>query len=706
MPRFFALLLAWLLLPAQAAPTLHHELSVSIDPAQHSLRVQDRLHIPAELVNDRLRLALHADLSLQATPDGVGLVPLPQTVPGPAAGAGRETDSSDVPVKLYRLHGAEPGRALVLTLAYAGRIHNAVRQPGADPARSFAQSSGLIDERGVYLAGSTHWVPQAGDTLLTYTLRTTLPAGWKAVSQGERSAPDTWTVATPTQEVHLIAAAFTEYTRDAGRVQAQAFLRKPDAALAARYLETTAQYLAMYEALLGPYPYSKFALVENFWETGFGMPSFTLLGEQVIRLPFILHSSYPHELLHNWWGNGVFVDVRGGNWCEGLTAYLADHLVAEQHGQGAAHRRELLQRVSDYVTAANDFPLSHFAGRRDAVTEAIGYGRAAMLFEMLRNQLGDAAFVNALRRFYAAHRFQRAGWDDIRQSFEAEAGSDLKPFFEQWVNHAGAPMLELQDAVAQGRQLQLTLAQVQGGRRFALDVPVFVQTAQGVHKHMVKLAPEAARTQVTLELPAPALRVEVDPLFQIYRRLSPLETAPTLSKAFGAAKVLIIIPAGQGALYASMLAAWARDGVQTVEDSELARLPADRAVWVLGTDNRFAATVAAALPAFGAALEQGSLQVGDTRYAPAQRSLVAAVRHPQNPALVLVYASASSEAAASALARKLPHYGKASWLVFAGDAADKQAQGEWASGESPLARNLAPGAAPIALPPRPALAAL
>jgi len=41
---------------------------------------------------------------------------------------------------------------------------------------------------------------------------------------------------------------------------------------------STGQYLEMYEKLIGPYPYSKFALIENFWETGYGMPSFTLPG--------------------------------------------------------------------------------------------------------------------------------------------------------------------------------------------------------------------------------------------------------------------------------------------------------------------------------------------------------------------------------------------------------------------------------------------
>src|SRR4029077_9320425 len=185
-------------------------------------------------------------------------------------------------------------------------------------------------------------------------------------------ASERWSVATPTEEVHLIAAPFTEYSRDAGAVKAFAFLRKPHQALADRYLDATAQYLEMYRGLLGPYPYSKFALVENFWETGYGMPSFTLLGEQVIRFPFILHSSYPHELLHNWWGNGVFVDFASGNWCEGLTAYMADHLIAEQRGHGADHRPATRQRVAYSVTPETACPLSRFLSRHNAVTEAVG----------------------------------------------------------------------------------------------------------------------------------------------------------------------------------------------------------------------------------------------------------------------------------------------------------------------------------------------
>jgi acetylornithine deacetylase/succinyl-diaminopimelate desuccinylase-like protein len=561
-------------------------------------------------------------------------------------------------------------------------------------------------------------VPRVGDALMTYTLAVELPAGWKSVSQGERTssgtpasgggkgggAPERWSVATPTEEVHLIAAPFTEYSKAAGAVKAFAFLRKPDQALADRYLDATAQYLEMYRGLLGPYPYSKFALVENFWETGYGMPSFTLLGEQVIRFPFILHSSYPHELLHNWWGNGVFVDFAGGNWCEGLTAYLADHLIAEQRGQGADHRRAILQRVTDYVTPENDFPLSRFLSRHNAVTEAVGYGKTAMVFNMLREKIGDAQFIKALQAFYRDNRFRAASFDDIEKSFEAVSGVDLRPFFDQWIKQVGTPELKLDHAAGHGERVDIALSQVQGGHLFAMDVPVIIETDKGVETRTVSMPSDKARVDVSFDLKGPAQRVEIDPQFQLYRRLSAFEIPPSLSKAFGAKKALIVMSAESARVYAGLAKAWSQDGVETVTDSQLDALPADRAVWVFGAGNKFAAVVAEALKTYGASLDATGLRTSNAKYEATGRSFVAGVRHPSNPDSVVIYVSASSEAAADALARKLPHYGKYSWLVFAGDEATNEATGEWPVGDTPLAVNLTSQGGPIKLVPRRALA--
>ena len=161
------------------------------------------------------------------------------------------------------------------------------------------------------------------------------------------------------------------------------------------------------------------------------MPSFTLLGSQIIRFPFIIYTSYPHEILHNWWGNGVYVDYREGNWSEGLTAYLSDHLVKVQQHQGAAYRRELLQKYADFVSGAKDFPLSEFTARESQASEAVGYGKALMFFHMLHRRLGDEAFVKALRLFYKDNVYKAADYDDLQRAFESVAHEDLTPIFRQ-----------------------------------------------------------------------------------------------------------------------------------------------------------------------------------------------------------------------------------------------------------------------------------
>jgi hypothetical protein len=489
-------------------------------------------------------------------------------------------------------------------------------------------------------------------------------------------------------------------------VQTYAFLRTADAGMAARYLSATAQYLQMYEGMFGGYPYGKFALVENFWETGYGMPSFTLLGEQIIRFPFILTSSYPHELLHNWWGNGVFVDLSGGNWCEGLTAYLADHLFAEQRGQGSEHRRDILQRVTDYVTPQSDFPVSQFRSRTDSVTEAIGYGKTAMMWNMLRERIGDQSFLEGLRRFYSEQRFRTAGFDDLRRSFETVTGQDLQPFFRQWLTQTGIPDLRLEEATRTGNRVTVTLAQV-GPPRFSLDVPVALYTAHGVTLRTIAVSADEPHVRASFELPEPATRVAIDPQFQVYRRLSALETPPSLSRAFGAVAVLIVAPAGAAAArYAGLLKAWSRAGVDIVEDDKLIALPHDRPVWILGSSNRFVGVAGAALEAYDTRLDSSGLRVGQTVYAADSKSLVATARNPENPSTVLVFVSAPTAAAADGLARKLPHYGKYSWLVFSGDAPDNEAKGEWLTSQSPLVHDFEPQTGAGSLPVRRPLADL
>ncbi|NOY44952.1 MAG: peptidase M28, partial [Deltaproteobacteria bacterium] len=523
---FLSLFLVGLAAVSWAGDTVHHELRVRLDPGAGTLEAEDRVTLPAPV--SEVRFWLHRNLRIETT------------------SAERVGDEQGIRVR-YRLRFDEPTRTFRL------RYWGAIRHPLSGPegyARGFRTTPGLISDEGVYLSGESGWYPDTGEGEVTFRLRVDLPPGWMAVSQGGGDAagkgPARWTCEAPQDEIFLVAGPWTVYQRPAGPVEMQVYLRQPDLALARKYLEAGSSYLAMYAALLGPYPYPKFALVENFWETGWGMPSFTLLGPRIIRFPFILHSSFPHEILHDWWGNGVFVDYEHGNWCEGLTAYLADHLIQEGRGQGAEYRQSTLQKFADYASRGRDLALREFTARHSSTTEAVGYGKGLMVFHMLRRRLGDEVFVAALRTFYRRNRFRRASWEDVRAAFEQAAGEGLAGFFRAWVDRPGAPDLDLQEAraVRRGRRwkLRVSVFQRQPGPVFPLRIPVAV-TLEGVPRaRWIELDTDGRWARWEGWFDRRPLRVDVDPAYDCFRRLDPREIPPALSGAFGAERVTVFLP--------------------------------------------------------------------------------------------------------------------------------------------------------------------
>ena len=683
MPKLLRLFsLAPLLLALVAAATerpdlVGHQLDVRIDPEQGTIAARDRLDLPAESVS--WDFFLHRGLD-------------PRVVTGRAKLVRLGTQGH---LEHFRL---VPEGAAPVTLGYGGRIHHPLEELHEGMGRARQGSPGIISEDGVVLDGFSGWYPQNPNTLQHFDLRVRLPKGWMAVSQGagpevsslDESVSVRWQEAQPQESIYLIASPFERYTKATAPGEAQVYLRSADPQLAEGYLQATGRYLSLYNRLIGPYPYAKFALVENFWDTGFGMPSFTLLGPRVIRLPFILHTSFPHEVLHNWWGNGVYVDYDSGNWSEGLTAYLADHLLAEQSGRGAEYRRDSLRAYADYVRAANDFPLRDFRGRHGSASQAIGYGKALMVLHMLRRILGDETFVDALRRFYRENLFQRAGFDDLRRAMEQESGRSLEDFFRRWTGRTGAPELALSDVridrTSSGRILRGRLEQVQSVDPFPLQVPLVVHLADGsILEAQVPLSGRS--TGFELPLPAAPVRLDVDPRFDLFRTLVPGESPATLSALFGSESGLILLPAdaptelAEG--YRRLAEAWraGSPGWEVQMDSDRKALPRDRPLWLLGWSNRFLADLISAQSQFQLDLLQRSLHLPEGDYAGKDFSL-ALVRDSGRQSVGWI--GSLDPTALPGLARKLPHYGKYSYLVFQGGAPEIRVKGRWPVQDSSL----------------------
>jgi len=678
--------------PANAAETIRHDLAVRLDPDRHELRGEDAVTFPEGFLpkdDPRARFFLHAGLSPVPVTPGVRLEP-----EGEAGG--------DPPMEAYTL--VLPPGTRSARIRYAGTIDHPLRQVGRETARGQKDTPGTVGPDGVYLVGRTGWYPRfAGEPLSTFRLSVDLPPGWGAVSQGmrelQRSGEEgvrvVWNSGVPQEEIDLAAGRYVEFLRDAGGAEAMVFLRERDGDLAGRYLDATVRYLAFYGGLIGPYPFPKFALVENFWETGYAMPEFTLLGPSVLRLPFLVDSSFPHEILHSWWGNGVYIDDSRGNWGEGLTAYLSDHQWQESRGAGAEYRQNTLQKYADYVLEGRDLPLSAFRYRHGSVTEAVGYGKSLMLFHMLRRELGDEAFIEGLRTLYREYRFRAAGFPEVRRSFEKAAGRELADRFDPWVDRAGAPAIAVRDLLVEREgesyRLRADLVQTQDGDPFPVQVPaaVTLENREEVVWEVIPMREKSVR--VNLVLPARPLRFDLDPEFDLFRRLSRREIPPALSQAFGADRVLILLPSQAGPeslrAYRNLAEALSRTGPGTVEiasDADWCCLPIDRSVWLLGWENRLRGEVDEALSPYGASVGADAVRIGGETFGRAGHPAALAVRHPANPELALLWIGADDPWAVPGLARKLPHYHKYSYLVFEGVEPTNVARGRWPVKDSPM----------------------
>ena len=435
----------------QAAPQaeiLHHNLELKLLPDRHELLAVDQMTVRA-LADDLQEAAftLHDNLNVRLVveqrPAGSRRLSFHA---GPASGPYGAWQS--VTVRFSRPLQAD--ETVTLLWHYRGEINEPPREPRHLRFVTPSETAGHIGAEGVYLSGETRWYPDLPGSLATFALRAKTPGDWTAVTHGrqlartvqEAVAVADWEVAEKTEALTLVANRFVVKRRNWKGIEIAAYLFPDEARLADEYLDASIRYLDTYVRILGPYPFPKFAVVENFFASGLGMPSFTLLGSGIVKRRYVQPYALGHEIVHSWIGNSVFNAVEQGNWVEGLTTYLANYFYEELTGtpeQAREQRRMMLLGYAVYVRPEEDYPVAQFTQKTDQKDNAIGYQKSAMVFHMLRREIGEENFWRGLRLLVARYRSRYAGWKDVEQVFAEAAGRELRWFFAQWVERAGAP---------------------------------------------------------------------------------------------------------------------------------------------------------------------------------------------------------------------------------------------------------------------------
>jgi aminopeptidase N len=662
----------------EAAPkSLHHDLQVSLSLHEKKISGLDRISLNPDQASSLLFY-----LSKKAHVIKV-------KVNGRSVAFTFEEGRLHVPLSLEKRAGQ-----VSLSIAYEGVFDDPVPKSPLNTDNPGYGITGVISEKGSFLQAGSGWYPEMPQSQATYRIEVDAPEGVLAVTLGNclgHATSNGRTLSTyeskhPGEGLPLSAARYVVHEKAEGQVKAATYFFPGTTHLAEAYLDATIRYITLYKKLFGPYPFDRFAVVENFFPTGYGFPSYTLLGSSVIRLPFIIGTSLGHEIAHCWWGNGVYVDYENGNWSEALTTYVADYLYKERASPEEAldYRLHILRKFATLVTPERDFPLREFQSRYDPASQAIGYGKGAMVFHMLRQELGDDVFWGTLREVFRERLFQKTSWKDFQEVFERHCQCSLRRFFQQWVYQKGAPLLSLERVHSSRLENAWRVSGflVQSRSLYALQLNLSLESGRQQVTQKIRVSNKETPFQIISD--GPPERLIVDPDFDSFRRLYPQEIPPSINSIKASPSVLLVIAkqVGPGAEEAAKTLALSL-GLQRFqvlpEDQLNESAVRENDMVILGVPEK--EELLSGLPP-QVSVGKSAFGIKGKTFSDPSTVFFGVFPHPTREGGVMALFLPLSKAYAGQVARKVTHYGKYSYLIFS--QGFNQVKGIWPISESPL----------------------
>lgn len=664
----------------------HHTLKLDLYPEQHKIFAQDVIHLEGNLTSGA---SLHVLLHQALTVDQVlwGSRPL-----------SFHESQRDFETKKKKLLEEGPSRIIEITLPevmkqlevmelkliYHGQIYE---PPRSTPGLRFIRpdkTNGHIGTEGVYLTSETSWYPSTPQSLATYQVTVSVPEEWEVVTHGREVARMSeagkirteWEIKKKTESLTLVANQFVKKQRDWEGIEIASYLFQENIELADQYLDATVEYLKFYTELLGPYPFQKFAVVENFFPSGIGLPSFTLLGSRTIKRGYTQPYSLGHEIVHSWIGNSVLNNFAHGNWVEGLTTYLANYYYEElfgEAGKATSVRQRMVFEYSLYTDPGLDYALIEFHHKENRLDNAIGYQKAAMIFHMLRRQIGTKDFFQAIRTLVETRTGTYVGWKDLQHIFENDSGQDLQWFFHQWVERAGAPSLKI-DRVkvrrdllsSEGHWIEVSVAQ--DGKFYQIQIPVVV-VLDGGEMHRTHVEFRSQFQTLSIWVPRRPARLILDQNFEIFRRLPRDQIPPMLNLWVTDSERSLVLPkSGLGASQASfepVLQRVSTQGSSVLHRTDDAAKLNKESMLVLGGPgiNRLANLTVEGC-AGKVVLSENHFSIRGEKYTGTDKAILLTCPNPLHPGHVRSIFYGFSPSSVARVARLLFFYGWDSFLVF------------------------------------------
>ena len=442
----------------------HYDVSATLDPITQSLSAVAKVEFKAQEVSSAVRVELHPNLNVTVVKSAEGKT------------LGFERDSQN-PLNLIvnLLSPVAPGAKVTLTFTYAGPLANEENSP-VPGVRAAA-----INRDGAFLLLPARWFPLTNypSNRYTATFRLNVPESFAVAGTGKAAAPTptpgrnavegnrlvyTFLCDTPAPHGTFVAGNLQLNPKQAEGISVNVYAPREMSGDAQKFADDVARSTTVFSDMFGPLPRPEFTLAQLPDGTlrDFAGPGLLLLSKRIWD-PRGSDRTIARLVASQWWGNAVLPATRGDVWISDGLARYSEALYAEQN----AGKEAGLKAVDEFAVGALMYeeaaPIAQAArlAPYSADYRSVVMNKGAMIFHMVRAQMGDVAFKSLLHDFY----FKYAEGSATIENFEAfaeqhaqasaKAGQpppDLRSFFAQWLNSTGVPDFTIEYVVYRTHQ--------------------------------------------------------------------------------------------------------------------------------------------------------------------------------------------------------------------------------------------------------------
>jgi aminopeptidase N len=449
------------------APALlaqHYDVTATLDPITQSLSAVAKVEFKAQDVTSAVRVELHPNLNVSDV----------RSVEGKTLGFERDTQNPlNLIVNLPT--PVAPGSKITLTFSYAGPLANEENSP-VPGVRAAA-----ITRDGAYLLLPARWFPLTNfpSNRYTATFRLNVPESFAVAGTGKASAPTptrgknavegnrllyTFECDTPAPNGSFVAGNLQLNPKQAEGISVNVYAPREASGDAQKFADSVARSTTMFSDMFGPLPRPEFTIAQLPDGTlrDFAGPGLLLLSKRLWD-PRGSDRTIARLVASQWWGNAVLPATPGDVWISDGLARYSEALYAEQN----AGKEAGLKAVDEFAVGALMYedaaPIAQAARLAPYSSDyrSVVMNKGAMIFHMVRAQMGDVAFKSLLHDFYVKYAEGSASIENFealaQQHAQAaakpgEAPPDLRGFFAQWLNSTGVPDFTIEYVVYRTHQ--------------------------------------------------------------------------------------------------------------------------------------------------------------------------------------------------------------------------------------------------------------